>query len=180
MKLKSIGAYVVCLFLAFMMGHSFASAQTNFVNWCVFDMGSGVPASATMKVKSAVGQSFIGTTVHASNRIESGFLADTLLRGPAVSVRKDGKIPTSFALHQNYPNPFNPSTTVLYDLPLMSRVSIKLYNILGQEVATLVDEVQEAGYHRLVFDASALASGAYFYRIVADRFVNVKRMMILK
>jgi hypothetical protein len=93
--------------------------------------------------------------------------------------------PEKFEPFQSYPNPFNPTTTICYQLTNDSSVSLKVYNLLGQEVATLVDEQQQVGYHQEVFDASRFASGMYIYRIVyaneagkllADR----KTMMLLK
>ncbi len=88
--------------------------------------------------------------------------------------------PTSYALHQNYPNPFNPVTEVKYDLPENARVSLKLFSVLGQEVKTLVDEVQDAGFKTVSLDASNLASGIYFYRLQAGNFFDVKKMLLLK
>ena len=81
---------------------------------------------------------------------------------------------------QNYPNPFNPTTMIRYALPVASRVMVKVYNVLGQEVATLVDEVQEAGFKAVAFDASKLSSGVYFYRLSARSYVETKRLLILK
>jgi Secretion system C-terminal sorting domain len=77
-------------------------------------------------------------------------------------------IPKNYALYQNYPNPFNPTTTIDYDLPKSSHVTIMVYDMLGQKVAKLVDENEEAGNYRAVFDASKLSSGVYFYRLVAS------------
>ncbi len=88
--------------------------------------------------------------------------------------------PESFALFQNYPNPFNPSTTINYDLPATTRVGLRLYNILGQEVRTMVDEVQSPGHHSVRLDARNLASGVYFYRLDAASFVAVKKLLLLK
>jgi hypothetical protein len=98
---------------------------------------------------------------------------------PLVSVEKI-EIPTEFSMSQNYPNPFNPSTTISYGLPNASNVSLKIYNILGEQVASLVNNVMPAGYHTVTFDASKLASGMYIYRIEAGSFVQVKKMMMLK
>ena len=89
-------------------------------------------------------------------------------------------IPSTFALHQNYPNPFNPSTTISYDLPVRAKVKLVIYNLLGQEVATLVNGEQEPGRYNVKFDASGLPSGIYFYRLDAGKFVDVKKMILVK
>lgn len=89
-------------------------------------------------------------------------------------------IPTKYALHQNHPNPFNPVTIIRYELPEVSNVVLKIYDILGKEVATLVNGVQDAGYKEVVFDASKLTSGVYFYKLSAGEFVAVKKMLLVK
>jgi hypothetical protein len=98
---------------------------------------------------------------------------------------KDGEgnqdeTPSTFALYQNYPNPFNPTTTISYALPKQSHVSVKVFNTLGQEVASLVDEVQDEGVKNVEFNASNLASGVYFYRIVAGDYVESKKLVLLR
>jgi hypothetical protein len=85
-----------------------------------------------------------------------------------------------FHLAQNYPNPFNPTTSIRYALPRRSHVTLAVYSTLGQQVATLVSETQDGGYHEVWFDGSGLASGVYFYRIVAGTFVETKRLLILR
>ncbi len=89
-------------------------------------------------------------------------------------------IPTHYSLEQNYPNPFNPATTIRYTVPQNGPVTIKLYDVTGREVATLVNEVKSVGSYDLKIDASGLASGVYIYRMVAKDFVSVKKMSILK
>jgi hypothetical protein len=89
-------------------------------------------------------------------------------------------LPTSFGLNQNYPNPFNPSTIISYQLPKQSRVEIAVYNSIGQKVATLVNEVKEAGYYNVNFSASGLSSGVYFYQIKAGDFNMSKKMLLIK
>lgn len=98
-----------------------------------------------------------------------------------------GQIPESYNIKQNYPNPFNPSTTIQYQLPRESIVTVQIYNIIGQRIKTLVDEIQEAGYYKVNFNASSLASGIYFYHISAgpssgtgDKFTDTGKMLLLK
>jgi len=86
----------------------------------------------------------------------------------------------SYLLEQCYPNPFNPTTTIKYSIPEMSKVILKLYNLLGEEVATLVNEEKVTGYHQVEFSATNLPSGVYFYQIKAGSFVETKKMILLK
>ena len=89
--------------------------------------------------------------------------------------------PTSFELSQNYPNPFNPSTTISFSVPNENTlVSLKIYNSLGQEVGTLINQVVPAGNHEVQFDASGLSSGVYFYTLTAGNFVDSKKMVVMK
>jgi hypothetical protein len=88
--------------------------------------------------------------------------------------------PTAFLLEQNFPNPFNPSTTVRYQIPDVSRVSLKVYDMLGREAATLVDDVRGPGVYEAVFDAKNLSSGMYFYKFESGTFVQTKKMLILR
>ena len=89
-------------------------------------------------------------------------------------------MPARVTLHQNYPNPFNPSTMIRYGLPSRTHVSLVVYNTLGQEVATLVDATEEAGFHEIRFDGSGLASGVYFCRLRADDAVRLNRILLLR
>ena len=89
-------------------------------------------------------------------------------------------IPLEYSLSQNYPNPFNPSTTINYAISSKQLVQLKVYDILGSEVATLVNQEQSAGSYKIDFNASRLASGVYFYRLQAGSFVETKKMVILK
>ncbi|MFA6542060.1 MAG: T9SS type A sorting domain-containing protein, partial [Bacteroidota bacterium] len=85
-----------------------------------------------------------------------------------------------FTLDQNYPNPFNPSTTISYAIPQPAQVTLKVYNIVGQEVATLVNGYQTSGRYDVTFNASRMASGVYFYRLQTGSFSNIKKMVLLK
>lgn len=90
------------------------------------------------------------------------------------------EVPDEYSLAQNYPNPFNPTTQINYKLPEQASVTLKIYNTLGQRVATLINETQSPGEHQVTFDASGLSSGVYLYRLQADGFVETKQMMFLK
>ncbi len=97
-----------------------------------------------------------------------------------LAIEAPNGIPKTFALYQNYPNPFNPTTTIQYDVPKSSHVSIKVYDVTGREVATLVDERQAAGNYSAVFNGSRFASGMYFLRMVAGNYVRTVKMMMVK
>ena len=92
----------------------------------------------------------------------------------------EGELPTALSLSQNYPNPFNPSTTIAFALPYDGRVSLEVYNTLGQKVAQLLDELMTAGYHSVSFDASQLASGVYICRMKSGGFVQSKRLVLVR
>jgi subtilisin-like proprotein convertase family protein len=106
-----------------------------------------------------------------------------IIRGEIVTSVDDPSadgLPTEYNLAQNYPNPFNPSTIISYSLPQNSNVTIKLFDILGNEVAVLVDEAKAAGRYELNFDASNLTSGIYFYQIKTNNFFDTKKMLLVK
>jgi len=100
--------------------------------------------------------------------------------GVSLQLTGNNLLPMQFSLSQNYPNPFNPTTNIKYTLPEDSKVKLAIYNIIGQQVATLVDEVQEAGFKSIEFNAANFSSGVYFYRIEAGKFNAVKKMVLLK
>ncbi len=98
----------------------------------------------------------------------------------AVTGVEEDVLPKEFSLLQNYPNPFNPSTTISYSIPKESVVDIKVYNILGQEVRTLINQRQKPGTYKIIFEGKNLASGVYFYTIKAGEYNSVKKMLLLK
>jgi hypothetical protein len=95
-------------------------------------------------------------------------------------IEEESIIPNSFALKQNYPNPFNPSTTITFNLEKGSNVSLKVYDVLGQEVAALINQIMSVGLHQVQFDATNLQSGTYYYRIETNNYSEVKKMVLLK
>jgi hypothetical protein len=108
--------------------------------------------------------------------MQSAKLRGSILTG----LQRESVPPRAAELLQNYPNPFNPSTTIRYALPQRSRTTLTVFNTLGQQVATLVNDTQEAGNHDVRFDGSGLASGVYFYRLTAGEYVNTKKLLVIK
>lgn len=113
------------------------------------------------------------------------YMTDTLtipvIEPPPIGVEDDDAVTAeSFSLKQNYPNPFNPETRIDFTLDTKSEVNLTIYNMLGQEVATLVDEVKAAGNHKVTWSASDVASGVYFYRLTAGDLTLTKKMVLLK
>ncbi|HCV44443.1 MAG TPA: hypothetical protein DGH68_13225 [Bacteroidetes bacterium] len=115
-------------------------------------------------------QTDLDATVHFTEPITVTVLTSVL----------ENQVPSEFALRQNYPNPFNPSTTIRYGLPKTAFVTLTVYSTLGQQVAQLVNEQQQAGYHDVMFRGDQLASGVYFYRLDAGSFTSVKRLLLVK
>ncbi|MDZ7766264.1 MAG: T9SS type A sorting domain-containing protein [Melioribacteraceae bacterium] len=103
------------------------------------------------------------------------FYFDTITK-----VNYNEEMSPTFSLSQNYPNPFNPTTSIEYQVSSIEKVSLKVYDILGREIKTLVNEVKSPGSYDVQFDASQLASGVYFYRLTAGDFVQTKKMILLR
>ena len=112
-----------------------------------------------------------------SNVDEDWAADDALWAGESQEV-KDSRVTTT--LLGNYPNPFNPSTRILYALSQDAHVTLRIYNVLGQEVKTLVNEIQDAGFKSAEFDASNLSSGVYFYQLQAKNFAETKKLVLMK
>jgi hypothetical protein len=93
---------------------------------------------------------------------------------------KGNSVPVKYSLEQNYPNPFNPTTSIEFQNPKLGYVSLKVFNLLGQEVATLLNEQKAQGTYRVMWDASGLASGVYFYRLHGDGFVATKKLLLMR
>ncbi len=125
----------------------------------------------------------VGMVLNQRVKPDSQAHADVLIQYSAVtSVHEENasNTPNRFSLSQNYPNPFNPTTTINYKLPMSGAVTLKIYDALGREVATLVNEQQTVGSYSATFDASKLPSGVYFYRIRAGDYSNAKKLILLK
>ncbi|NOG99401.1 MAG: T9SS type A sorting domain-containing protein [Ignavibacteriae bacterium] len=141
--------------------------------------GASVANGGTHKIRSSVGESMIGISANASYKSFFGFL---YTQQPIITDVKsvNSLIPEIFEMQQNYPNPFNPSTVIEFAVPQESKVLLEVFNILGEKLVTLVNEVKTPGYYKVNFDAGLLSSGFYIYRIQADKFIEVKKMILLK
>ena len=142
----------------------------NGANWAQF--GTGLPNSVVDGMVIQYSSNVLRVGTHGRGAWQVNLV--TGVAEPALP-------PTTFALNQNYPNPFNPTTAISYKLSALSRVTLKVYDVLGREVATLVnDEVQQAGTHEVRFDASRLPSGVYFYTVRFGGMSLTKKMVLLK
>jgi hypothetical protein len=117
--------------------------------------------------------------------LKSGYLPFFNLGGVVTDIEESNvKIPTKFSLEQNYPNPFNPETKIVFSLPYAGNVKLKIFDVLGNEVSTLLNEFRAAGRYEVDFNidiiSNNISSGVYFYRIEADNFVSTKKMIYLK
>ncbi len=118
----------------------------------------------------------IGTAHNPSVRTVINLTAST----EPVGVLEENNQVKDFKVFQNYPNPFNPSTTISFAIPQRSNVNVKVYNITGKEVASLVNEVKEPGQYSVNFNAEKLSSGVYFYKITAGKYSSVRKMILIK
>jgi len=161
----------VIIFLSILITSSLLYSQSSIV----YDAGTSIDVGTGADVCA-------GTITVNGTYSGSG----TFCNAPvAVENEDDLGMPKEFSLSQNYPNPFNPSTKIRYTIPavgtsLMKFVQLKVYDVLGNEVTTLVNEEKPTGYYEVNFNASQLASGIYFYKIQAGSFVSTKKMILLR
>ena len=104
----------------------------------------------------------------------------TAPKDPITGIADEGVVPEKYELSQNYPNPFNPVTVIRYSIPKAEEVSLVVYNLIGEEVAHLIDERKPAGSYTVKWNASNISSGIYFYRLQAGDFVQTRKMLLLK
>jgi hypothetical protein len=132
------------------------------------------------KIPRALAFSPDGQTAIAGSFSNAPGALQKFITGPVSIDRPTVEIAEGFALSQNYPNPFNPNTTISFTIPVSERVQLSVYNVLGQRVATLVNDVMPAGTHSVNFNAANLASGVYIYQIQTGSYVNSRTMMLIK
>jgi hypothetical protein len=140
---------------------------------------TGLPDTFTTVTSIAIDtvHSRIFAATYANPEVQGIYTTDSALVGVSAS-RSDNQ--SGFSLFQNYPNPFNPSTTTSFSLPHAAVVSLKVYDVLGREVATLVDGREEAGEHSVKWNAEGFASGVFFYRLKAGDFVQTRKLVLVR
>ena len=175
------------------------STDANYVyNGVVAQMDSIMPTTVkNLTINNPAGVKLVNpTTINGILKLSAGVFDNTVpfTLGPSGSVQFAGgslkitaveptdasTIPQTFRVSQNYPNPFNPSTMITYGLPARSYVTVKVFNVLGEEIATLFSGTENAGMHTLKFDASSLSTGVYVYRVQAGNSVEARRMVLIK
>jgi len=154
------------------------NTQTN--TWSTLGTGSSNGVNGEVRALAVVGNEvYVGGFFTSAG----GVSANGVARWNSGTSRVEQLSPTApktFLLEQNYPNPFNPSTTIRYQLPVASEVKLEVYDVLGKKIATLVNERQSAGSYQVVWNASGLSSGTYFYRLQAGTFTQTKKMILVK
>jgi len=171
------------------------SADSGLIATLYFAVDSDAPASTVYldTIYSDIQFEQFGKTFHRLKRLEvtgeTGFysLLPDFIVGEVIISRTtgieddfNGALPTSLTLNQNYPNPFNPATTISFALPERSAVRLEIFNLLGQKVETVVDDVFDAGAHELTWDGSGMPSGVYFYRLNAATATMTRKMILMK
>jgi hypothetical protein len=159
------------------------NTQTN--TWSTLGTGSSNGVSISGYGGAVYALAVVGNEVVVGGNFTSagGVSANYVARWNSGTSRVEQLSPTApktFLLEQNYPNPFNPSTTIRYQLPVASEVKLEVYDVLGKKIATVVNERQSAGSYQVVWNASGLSSGTYFYRLQAGTFVETKKMIMVK
>ena len=151
-----------------------ATAASQDIQLHTFSFGTGfsVLSISNTQLRAIVSEPVVGITKGSAFAMNSGFLVD-------FKVIVLGTFPQVYTLMQNFPNPFNSTTTIRFDLPSATKVSLKVYDLLGREIASLAQGYLEAGYHQVQWKTS-VASGIYFFRLQTEGFVQAKKMVLLK
>jgi len=180
MNIRAIVIAGLVLAGSFLIGNGQASAQTYTIARSVIAAGATPMSNGTYRVDGTIGQAVVGITSSGVYTDKQGFWY-TFQPPNGVKITSDPNA-EGFALDQNYPNPFNPSTTIKFSVPERTKVTIRVMNLLGEEVhAPLVDDTKEPGTYSIDFsDADNLPSGTYIYRMDAGSFTASKRMVLLK
>lgn len=176
MIFKNIQRLLIFLLISF--GFQLHLSAQQVLQTSTFGSGGAVSYNPNLRLDCTLGQLGGRISANANYILYSGFWypADII----TVVEEGQGDLPVEYSLYQNYPNPFNPSTTIKYQIPKEGLVTLKIYDILGREVRTLVNEFENTGRYRVEFNSTALSSGVYIYRLIAGDYISTKKMLLLK
>ena len=182
MMMHPLFRFASLLLLMLLVGLSSAQAQGRLQAF-TFSATAFNAESEGLQVRASLGLPFVGTFQAADTHLSTGFWRTLAGHEDDTNTpikQAPADLPTQFILAGNYPNPFNPATTIRYALPQAEQVRLAVYDLLGREVALLVDGNMAAGEHAVVFEAAGLPSGTYLYRLEAGSFSQTRRFILLK
>ena len=170
--------FIVSVFFLILLFNNQTFSQFQ-IPFSVISSGGIQQSNSSYILNGSLGQAIIGQSQNTVNQVQAGFW-HIYYQNVMTDISERTVLPTEFKLEQNYPNPFNPSTTIKFAIPERSNVLIKIYDPLGSEVKTLINEEMEQGWYTKEFNAVSLASGFYIYRMQAGKYVSIKKMLLLK
>jgi hypothetical protein len=174
--------YLFNLSIIILLAFSKGIAQNETIQWSVISSGGTITISQNDAIEGIAGQPIVDKTSAVNDEILTGFFANPDAQPTNVTSADEIKpvVINDYRLLQNFPNPFNPSTKISWELPAGSQATLEVYDMLGREVATLVNEFKPAGKYETEFNADALPSGVYFYQLRTGDYTSVKKMILLK
>lgn len=149
------------------------------IPFSVISSGGISQSNSSYYLVGTIGQTIIGNSTSAAHQLQAGFW-QLYYQSVISDVTDKELLPAEFKLEQNFPNPFNPSTIIRFALPERTTVLLKIYDLLGEEVITLVNEEKEAGWYNVNFNATGFASGFYIYRMQTGQYTSIKKMLMIK
>ena len=167
---------ITLLILLIFITNAFSQSQIAF---SALSSGGEKQANSIYVIVGTLGQLGSGKCENAINQAQAGFWS-MYSQNVLQDIKDENILPIEYRLEQNFPNPFNPSTVIKFGLPERVNVEIKIYDILGSEVNTLINQEMEASWYNLEFDAAGYSTGIYICRMQAGNYINTKKMLLIK
>lgn len=172
--------HIVWILLAFIIFVPVDGTMAQYkVESSSFNNGTMTDSNTSHQMQSVVGPSISGRGENDSYKVQTGFLSLATILPTRIEQVSENK-PVQFRLEQNFPNPFNPETTIRYSINNPGRVTLRIYDMRGREVATLIDGNQQTGQYSVHFRSDGLPSGIYIYTLNADAFFQTRKMIIME
>ena len=180
MRNKKQSVFLISSVLVFLFFISPILIAQHNIPIAVISSGGEKQSNSSHTLVGSLGLVSVDEMTNSNHKMQAGFW-NAYYQVVIVDVEdEEGALPMTYKLEQNYPNPFNPSTIIKFAVPERSMVQIKIYDILGSELVTLVNEEMEMGWYEKVFNASGYSSGMYIYRMQAGDYINTKKMLLVK